>query len=110
MWWVVDLSMHACRDGLRDLFYGVYQKDVDKCLDALGQMGVLVGGDRTSIKRTAEFFLKQFDERLAQQRAEREADPESQKSFKPQRSKEESKAKRKAVIAPLALTGASLAA
>lgn len=87
----------SCRDGLRDLFYGVYQKDVDKCLDSLGQMGVLVGGDRTAIKRTAEFFLKQFDQRLAEQRAEREANPDSQKEFKPQRSKEESKAKRKAV-------------
>lgn len=89
--------MHSCRDGLRDLFYGIYQKDVDKCLDSLGQMGVLVGGDRTAIKRTAEFFLKQFDQRLAEQRAEREADPDTQNSFKPQRSKEEGKAKRKAV-------------
>lgn len=75
----------------------MYQRDVDKCLDALGQMGVLVGGDRTAIKRTAEYFLKQFEQRLAEQRAERERDPDSQNSFKPKRSKEESKEKRKAV-------------
>jgi hypothetical protein len=67
------------------------------CLDALETMGVLVGGDRTSVKRTADFFLKSFEERLAQQRAEREADPESQKTFKAQRTKEDSKAKRKQV-------------
>ena len=48
----------GCREGLRELFYGVYQKDSDKCLDALEQMGVLVGGDRTSVKRTADFFLQ----------------------------------------------------
>jgi predicted unusual protein kinase regulating ubiquinone biosynthesis (AarF/ABC1/UbiB family) len=91
------------RDGLRDLFYGVYQRDSDKCLDALERMGVLVGGDRTSIKRTAEFFLKSFEDRLAEQRAEREADPDSQNSFKPQRSKEESQERRKAVCTALPL-------
>ena len=36
----------------------MYQKDSDKCLDALETMGVLVGGDRTSVKRTADFFLE----------------------------------------------------
>lgn len=87
----------GCRDGLRELFYGVYQRDSDKCLDALETMGVLVGGDRTSIKRTAEFFLKSFDDRLAEQRKEREEAPETQGSFKPKRSKEDSKAKRKEV-------------
>ena len=43
---------------MRELFYGVYQRDSDKCLDALEAMGVLVGGDRTSVKRTADFFLQ----------------------------------------------------
>lgn len=93
----------GCRDGLRELFYGVYQKDTDKCLDALETMGVLVGGDRTSIKRTAEFFLKSFDTRLAEQRKERQADPDSQKSFKAQRTKEDSKERRKQVRCVLCL-------
>ena len=50
------------RNGLLELFYGVYQKDPDRCIDALITMGVLVpGGDRLSIRRTAEFFLKNFE-------------------------------------------------
>ena len=49
------------RSGLLELFYGVYQKDPDRCIDALITMGVLVpGGDRLSIRRTAEFFLQNF--------------------------------------------------
>ena len=49
------------RSGLLELFYGVYQKDPDRCIDALTAMGVLVpGGDRLSIRRTAEFFLNNF--------------------------------------------------
>lgn len=52
------------RSGLMELFYGVYQKDPDRCLDALVTMGVLVpGGDRLAIRRTAEFFLKNFEVR-----------------------------------------------
>ena len=50
------------RSGLLELFYGVYQKDPDRCLDALVTMGVLVpGGDRLAIRRTAEFFLSNFE-------------------------------------------------
>lgn len=61
-------------------------------------MGVLVdGGDRTAIKRTAEFFLKSFGERLEEQRLERLANPNGQAEFKPQRDKDTSKAKRKEV-------------
>lgn len=46
----------------------MYEKDSDKCLDALVRMGVLVpGGDRTAVKRTADFFLNQFTERLEAQ-------------------------------------------
>lgn len=49
------------RSGLLELFYGVYQKDPDQCIDALITMGVLVpGGDRLAIRRTAEFFLQNF--------------------------------------------------
>jgi len=52
------------RSGLLELFYGVYQKDPDRCIDALITMGVLVpGGDRMAIRRTAEFFLKNFQVR-----------------------------------------------
>ena len=52
------------RSGLLELFYGVYQKDPDRCIDALIAMGVLVpGGDRLAIRRTAEFFLNNFQVR-----------------------------------------------
>ena len=41
-------------------------QDPDRCIDALVKMGVLVeGGDRQAIRRTAEFFLKSFQVRLA---------------------------------------------
>ncbi len=50
------------RAGLLELFYGVYQKDPDRCIEALMSMGVLVpGGDRVAIRRTAVFFLKSFE-------------------------------------------------
>ena len=59
------------RGGLLELFYGVYQKDPDRCIDALVAMGVLVpGGDRTAVRRTAQYFLDSFQERLDAQRAE----------------------------------------
>lgn len=49
------------KDGLVELFYGVYQRDVEKCIEALMEMGVLVkGGDMTAITRTGEYFLSQF--------------------------------------------------
>jgi len=87
------------RAGLLDLFYGVYAKDSAKCLDALVAMGVLVpGGDRTALVRTCDFFLASFQERLAAQRAEAKADPAAAATFKPQRSKEEGKAKRKQIL------------
>lgn len=90
------------RTGLLELFYGVYQREVDRCLDALIQMGVLVpGGDRTAIRRTAEFFLRNFEERLAAQKAEREQNPEYTDSFKPELSKDEKKAKRKQILAAI---------
>lgn len=53
------------RAGLLELFYGVYQKDPDRCIEALMSMGVLVpGGDRVAIRRTAVFFLKSFEVRI----------------------------------------------
>lgn len=49
------------RSGLMDLFYGVYERDAERCLDALVTMGVLVPtGDRLAVRRTAQFFLNSF--------------------------------------------------
>jgi hypothetical protein len=47
---------------------GVYSRDPDRCLNALVTMGVyLPTGDRTAVKRTADFFLSAFavGERIA---------------------------------------------
>ncbi|KAL4197664.1 hypothetical protein AMTRI_Chr04g252250 [Amborella trichopoda] len=61
------------RGGLLETFYGVYEKDPDKVLQAMIQMGVLVPtGDMTAVRRTAQFFLKSFEERLAAQKKEKE--------------------------------------
>lgn len=46
------------REGLLESFYGVYEKDPNKVLQAMIQMGVLVPtGDMTAVRRTAQFFL-----------------------------------------------------
>eukprot|EP00889_Picochlorum_renovo_P007107 jgi/Picre1/34137/NNA_001612.t1 len=90
------------RGGLLELFYGVYKKNVDGCLDALVKMGVLVeGGDRTAVRRTGEFFLNSFEERLKEQREQRQKDETYSDSFKPQRSKEEAKQRRKQILASI---------
>ncbi|CAM6093474.1 unnamed protein product [Calypogeia fissa] len=61
------------REGLLEAFYGVYEKDPDKVLQAMVQMGVLVPtGDLTAVRRTAQFFLNSFEDRLAAQRLEKE--------------------------------------
>ncbi|KAK9819782.1 hypothetical protein WJX72_002278 [[Myrmecia] bisecta] len=88
------------RSGLLELFYGVYQKDPDRCIDALITMGVLVpGSDRTAVRRTAEFFLNSFQERLNAQKEAAARDPGYGNSFKPQATKEDRKAKRKEILA-----------
>lgn len=91
------------KSGLLDLFYGVYNRDPDRCLDALTTMGVYVNtGDRTAVRRTAEFFLKGFQDRLEQQKKEREARGEDySKTFKPQRSKDEAKERRKQILSSI---------
>ena len=90
------------RGGLLELFYGVYKRNVDGCLDALVKMGVLVpGGDRTAVRRTGEFFLQSFEDRLNEQREMRKTDPSIEDSFKPQRSKDESKQRRKQILASI---------
>jgi hypothetical protein len=50
------------RSGLLELFYGVYEKDPDRCIGALVTMGVLIpGNDMTAVRRTATFFLSNFE-------------------------------------------------
>lgn len=89
------------KNGLVELFYAVYEKDVERCVEALVEMGVLVrGGDMTAIRRTGEFFLNSFSERLDEQRKERESNPEKyQNTFKGPRSKEEASQVRKRILA-----------
>jgi len=83
-----------------ELFYGVYNRNADKCLDALVTMGVLVPtGDRLAVRRTAQFFLNSFQERLEQQKKEREEKGKAyNEAYKPQRSKDEAKERRKAIL------------
>jgi SHS2 domain-containing protein len=91
------------RGGLMELFYGVYEKDADRCLEALITMGVLVPtGDKLAVRRTAQFFLASFQDRLDQQKKEREAKGQAySESFKPQRSKDEAKERRKAILSSI---------
>ncbi|CAG9466104.1 unnamed protein product [Pedinophyceae sp. YPF-701] len=91
------------RAGLLNLFYGTYEKDADKCLDALIQMGVLVPttNDRTAIRRTAEFFLSSFQNRLDEQKEAQSSmgkDKYEAQGFKGERSKDEKKQRRKQIL------------
>eukprot|EP00262_Sarcandra_glabra_P006512 TRINITY_DN18842_c0_g1_i1.p1 TRINITY_DN18842_c0_g1~~TRINITY_DN18842_c0_g1_i1.p1 ORF type:complete len:766 (+),score=158.27 TRINITY_DN18842_c0_g1_i1:124-2421(+) len=89
------------REGLLEVFYGVYEKDPDKVLQAMIQMGVLVPtGDMTAVRRTAQFFLNSFEERLATQRKEREKATE-ELGFKKPLSREERIEKKKQRLAAI---------
>ncbi|CAN0912060.1 Protein ACTIVITY OF BC1 COMPLEX KINASE 8, chloroplastic [Linum grandiflorum] len=89
------------REGLLEVFYGVYEKDSDKVLQAMVQMGVLVPtGDMTAVRRTAQFFLNSFEERLAAQRREREI-ANAELGFKKPLSKEEKLEKKKQRLAAI---------
>lgn len=89
------------RGGLLETFYGVYEKDPDKVLQAMIQMGVLVPtGDMTAVRRTAQFFLNSFEERLAAQRKEREMTT-AELGFKKPLSKEERIEKKKQRLAAI---------
>ncbi|KAM3289963.1 protein ACTIVITY OF BC1 COMPLEX KINASE 8, chloroplastic [Capsicum chacoense] len=89
------------REGLLETFYGVYEKDPDKVLQASIQMGILVPtGDMTAVRRTAQFFLNSFEERLAAQRKEREM-AETELGFKKPLTKEEQKEKKKQRLAAI---------
>jgi predicted unusual protein kinase regulating ubiquinone biosynthesis (AarF/ABC1/UbiB family) len=92
------------RGGLLELFYAVYERDPNACLDALVTMGVLVPtGELTAVRRTAKFFLDSFDTRLAAQKAEREAlgDEQYSADYKAQRTKDESKQRRKQILSSI---------
>uniref|UniRef100_A0A0D9VHG3 ABC1 atypical kinase-like domain-containing protein n=1 Tax=Leersia perrieri TaxID=77586 RepID=A0A0D9VHG3_9ORYZ len=89
------------REGLLEAFYGIYEKDPDRVLQSMIQMGVLVPtGDMTAVRRTAQFFLASFEERLAAQRKEREMATE-ELGFKKQLSKEEKFEKKKQRLAAI---------
>ncbi|KAM1934535.1 hypothetical protein ACFX15_018707 [Malus domestica] len=89
------------REGLLETFYGVYEKDPDKVLQAMIQMGVLVPtGDMTAVRRTALFFLNSFEERLAAQRKEKEL-ATAELGFKKPLSKEEKIMKKKERLAAI---------
>ncbi|KAJ6419534.1 hypothetical protein OIU84_029605 [Salix udensis] len=90
------------REGLLEAFYGIYEKDPDKVLEAMIQMGVLVPtGDMTAVRRTAQFFLNSFEERLAAQRREREMEA-AELGFKKPLSKDEKIEKKKQRLAAIA--------
>uniref|UniRef100_A0A1J3I013 ABC1 atypical kinase-like domain-containing protein n=1 Tax=Noccaea caerulescens TaxID=107243 RepID=A0A1J3I013_NOCCA len=91
------------REGLLEAFYGVYEKDPDKVIQAMVQMGVLVPtGDLTSVRRTALFFLNSFEERLAAQRKEKEEIAAAEQlGFKKPLSKEEKQEKKKQRLAAI---------
>ena len=91
------------KQGLQDLFYGVYNRDPERCLEAMVKMGIYIPtGDKTAIRRTADFFLKAFSERLdLQSRQRKEQGAEYDKDFKPQRTKDEAKERRKAILSSI---------
>ena len=89
------------RDGLLDLFYATYEGQSDSAVKALMKMGVLVdtGADLTAVKRTADFFLSQFDARINAQKKARETNREEYEAeFKAPRTKEEKQAVRKKIL------------
>jgi hypothetical protein len=55
----------------------------------------------TAVRRTAQFFLNNFEERLRQQREEAAANPEYSSTFKGELSKEEKQAKRKQILSSI---------
>lgn len=98
------------REGLLEAFYGVYEKDPDKVLQAMVQMGVLVPtGDMTAVRRTAQFFLNSFEERLAAQRKEREM-ATAELGFKKPLTREEKLEKKKQRLAAIGEDLLSIAA
>jgi hypothetical protein len=86
---------------LLDLFYATYEGQSDSAVKALMKMGVLVdtGADLTAVRRTADFFLSQFDARINAQKKARDTNKEEfEAEFKAPRTKEEKKAVRKRIL------------
>mmetsp|Transcript_12079 Transcript_12079/g.19500 ORF Transcript_12079/g.19500 Transcript_12079/m.19500 type:complete len:773 (+) Transcript_12079:127-2445(+) len=92
------------RGGFLDLFYAVFEKNADNAVKALSKMGVLVetGGDLTAVKRTAEFFLGSFENRVEDQESKRTGNKEEYEAeFKGKRTKEEKAARRKQITSSI---------
>lgn len=54
--------VHLNKEGGKKYVNVIHAVQACRCIDALVTMGVLVpGGDRTAVRRTAEFFLKNFE-------------------------------------------------
>lgn len=88
------------KEGLNKLFFSIYQRNADEAIVALKMMGVFVpSGDNIAVKRTANFFINSFYDRLENQVAEREEKGEAySKEFKEKRTKEEKQARRKEIL------------
>lgn len=86
--------------GLNKLFYSIYQRNADEALVALKLMGVFVpSGDNVAVKRTAQFFINGFYERLETQEEERDEKGEEYSSeYKAKRTKDEKVERRKAIL------------
>jgi len=88
------------REGLREAFYGVYEKDPNKVLQAMIQMGVLVPtGNMIVVRRTAQPFCNSFEKRQAAQRREREATTTELGFEKPLSKKKENNKKKQCLVA-----------
>lgn len=73
-----------------------------RCIGALVTMGVLIPGpDMTAVRRTAAFFLNNFQDRLEEQKRDAAANPDYDASFKGPRSKEDKKAVRKQILSTI---------
>ncbi len=72
-------------------------------------MGVLIPGpDMTAVRRTAAFFLNNFQDRLEEQKRDAAANPDYDASFKGPRSKEDKKAVRKQILSSIGAGSPSL--
>ncbi|KAL0302710.1 UNVERIFIED_CONTAM: protein ACTIVITY OF BC1 COMPLEX kinase, chloroplastic [Sesamum angustifolium] len=86
------------REGLLEVFYGVHEKDAEKVLQAMVQMGVLVPtGDMTAVRRTSQFFLN----RAPRSTKKREKVATAELGFKKPLTKEEKIEKKKQHLAAI---------
>ncbi|KAG1342438.1 Protein ACTIVITY OF BC1 COMPLEX KINASE 8, chloroplastic [Cocos nucifera] len=101
-YWSICLDMgqyKACIDLHMSFVLSLMQYGM--VLQAMIQMGVLVPtGDMTAVRRTAQFFLNSFEERLAAQRKEREM-ATTELGFKKPLSREERLEKKKQRLAAI---------